>query len=478
MAIGEFSEVGGLACSRGDRLWTDLPREHMVIEVGLFRKEQQEPSGQSVTTSAVPPEVVAACNQLTSRWVDELDEEDAVVSGVGVWALLAELAIGADEVVCRELEVALGLPAEEAWGGWLQLSRCLAESPDISAALAVWVAAAVHLNQTWAERINGLGALERLGGDDRDQERLDRWASERTKGMIQSVPLELNPDLLLVLVTALALDVRWQKPFRGDRPFFFGATDAWRSVKSPAVLSRRSTDLDAVRVRGGRAGTVTTVHVDGTGDVDVVLVLGEECTPVSAVLADSIPELHHPRGTPGSRLKIGRSAPGLAVQSHDGSSDAWEIALPQFAIRDSHDLLVQAPLFGLATASDSSDGHFPGMATEPPIAVGQARQEALAEFGPDGFRAAAVTAVAMVVGSAMPREQPSKARLIQVRFDRPFGFVAVHRPTGLVLFAGAVHELTGEPESTHPDFAGEVEMLQVDRDTVGSSAATASTSPT
>jgi serine protease inhibitor len=73
------------------------------------------------------------------------------------------------------------------------------------------------------------------------------------------------------------------------------------------------------------------------------------------------------------------------------------------------------------------------------LAVSQARQDAIAEFTATGFRAAAVTAVAIAPGAAPPRMQFS-ARRVTVVFDRPFGFFAAHRPTGLVLVAGWVAE--------------------------------------
>jgi serine protease inhibitor len=107
-----------------------------------------------------------------------------------------------------------------------------------------------------------------------------------------------------------------------------------------------------------------------------------------------------------------------------------------YEVRAEHDLLEQRGLFGLTAASDSRLGHFPGMCEDPPLAVESARQSAMARFGALGFEAAAVTSFsAMVAG--MP-ELRYVTTTIHATFDRPFGFLAVHRSSRLVLAAGWV----------------------------------------
>ncbi|MFG2830301.1 hypothetical protein ACGFWI_23015 [Streptomyces sp. NPDC048434] len=74
-----------------------------------------------------------------------------------------------------------------------------------------------------------------------------------------------------------------------------------------------------------------------------------------------------------------------------------------------------------------------------PLAVSDARQTATAAFGALGFRAAAVTVMPVPMGS-VPPPPPYRAQQISARYDRPFGFLAVHRASGLVLVAGWVTE--------------------------------------
>ncbi|MFI6569349.1 hypothetical protein [Nocardia fluminea] len=59
----------------------------------------------------------------------------------------------------------------------------------------------------------------------------------------------------------------------------------------------------------------------------------------------------------------------------------------------------------------------------------------MARFDATGFEAAAVTAAAINL-TGVPRKTWSTITAVVI--DRPFGFLAVDRPTGLVLVAGQV----------------------------------------
>jgi serine protease inhibitor len=69
--------------------------------------------------------------------------------------------------------------------------------------------------------------------------------------------------------------------------------------------------------------------------------------------------------------------------------------------------------------------------------VGSARQSAVARFGARGFEAAAVTAFG-VAGAGTPPPLRYLTTVVDAVFDRPFGFLAVHRHSRLVLAAGWV----------------------------------------
>ena len=339
--------------------------------------------------------------RLTARWIAELPGEDStVVSGLGVQPLLAMLAEVADEPAHTELAEAAG----GRYGGLLQ-------SPELRMALGLWTRPEIDL-QPGVDRF----LPPEVRGTLTDRAALDAWVVEQTDGLLRRMPVELTPDVLLVLASALVLKTEWALPFeeypRNDR--------RW--------LSRADADLDSLQVYDTATGPLTVVTVRGVGEFDVRLVIGDGGR--AAVLTAAL-------GLDGDGLggtevlATERSAPGVEVI--ESMLPVVALSMPYFEIEAEHDLLEHASVFGLGAASDSSSGHFPGLSPQP-LAIGAAKQAVLARFSATGFEAAAVTAMPMAAGAAA-----MGAKALYVNLERPFGFVAVHRPTGVPAVAGWVN---------------------------------------
>lgn len=340
--------------------------------------------------------------RLTARWIAELPGEDStVISGLGVQPLLAMLAEVADEPAHTELAEASG----GRYGGLL-------EAPGLRMALGLWTRPEIEL-EAGVDRF----LPPEVRGTLTDQAALDAWVVERTDGLLRRMPVELDPDVLLVLASALALRTEWELPFseypRNGRRWL-GRTDA---------------DLDSLRVHESAAGPLTVVTVHGAGEFDVRLVIGDGGR--AAVLGAAL--VLDDAGTSGAEvLAAERSAPG--VEFIESSFPGVVLSMPHFEIDAEHDLLEHPEVFGLSAASDTTRGHFPGLSAQP-LAIGQARQAVLARFSAIGFEAAAVTAMAAPAGAA----PAMSAKALLVTLERPFGFVAVHRPTDIPVVAGWVN---------------------------------------
>ncbi|XIE80040.1 serpin family protein [Streptomyces sp. SBR177] len=365
-----------------------------------------------------------------------------VFSACGVWPLLAFLADGAAGPAREELADALGVPAAEAAERARELLAALALIPRAGAAIGLWVRPEVALREAWATGLPG-GSLGRLGaggsGADDSRKLLDAWAAEHTDGLVRELPVTVDEDTLLVLAAAQAVRTTWLRPF-------------WESVTIPergpwagrrlTALRRSTALLDRVAVAGTAAGPLTVLRVLGDTGVDVHLLLGTEDASAGAVLRGGLDVL---AGTatavPGDALPLGEPGPGLRIaqESSVTSDPRLRVCTPPFSLAAEHDLLDLHGVFGLTTARDASRGHFPGVADRPPLAVQQARQAAVARFGAQGFEAASVTAVSLRAGAGRPR-LTHRVRVVDLSLDRPFGFLAVHRATGLVLTAGWVRE--------------------------------------
>lgn len=246
------------------------------------------------------------------------------------------------------------------------------------------------------------------------QQALDAWAAERTDGLIERMPVTLDEDVLMVLASALALRTEWPRPFSELR--LRPDTGPWQG-RQLVGLHRTGVRLDRVGVVGGPHGHVTELKVPGDNGIDVHLLLGEQRMTPGQVLGTGVDVLARRLAVvPSGQLPYGEVGPGLLVEQQRCTTPRppeLYVTTVAYDMRARHDLRGLHGLFGLTTAMDSGDGHFPGISPSP-LAIGQAEQSAVAQFGALGFRAGAVTAIAPVA-----RRRPARPPLHDHRREGP-----------------------------------------------------------
>jgi serine protease inhibitor len=404
---------------------------------------------------------VAGCNALTVRWArSHRDRRSTVMAGAGVWPLLAILAAGADGTARQELENATQIRAEDATEVARSAFALLGSCRAISTALGVWIASGISVRDSWHKYLPP-GTLGRLQGDDHDQRRLDRWAEEKTLGIIPQIPVSIDAGTLLLLASALTVRTRWLRTFRTDDFPSFTSKGPWVRRHDFTTIGRTGPEVDEVSVvTSSSLGPMTLLEVQGESDITVFLVLADQAAVPGDVMAEAANAVasHAPRRL-GSWLRDGETAPGLSartVTSEAASPPTIDIVTVPFRIESQHDLLNEASIFGLEAARDRSAGHFAAISPTP-LYVQQAKQEAMAAFSAEGFESAAVTAMGISLGAHIGREEAHKHLEISVQYDRPFAFLSVHRPSGLILGTGWVAEpqtVTNPEVLSFPDVLG------------------------
>nr|WP_245695205.1 serpin family protein [Streptomyces antibioticus] len=387
---------------------------------------------------------IQAVNGLTARWAGA-SEGGTVFSAAGVWPLLAFLADGADGPARAELADAVGMPPEESAGAARELLGAMGRMRGLDSALGLWTKRTLELRERWEAGLPAAAHGVLTGDEAADKAALDAWAAKRTGGLIEGMPVRVTPDTEMVLASALALRTEWLRPFE-DWPMW-PETGPWAGRKL-AGLYRRSSLLDRVGVADTAAGHVTELKVYGDNAIDVHLLLGEEGMTPGQVLGAGVDILARRVAVlPGPQLPYGEVGPGLdvvKVRSAWPEPPTLNVLTVGFDLRALHDLLELHKVFGLSTAMDPSRGHFPGITATTPLAVESAKQAAMARFTALGFRAAAVTAFGAAAGG--PPQLRWIITTVDARFDRPFGFLTVHRHSRLVLSAGWVTEPADHPE--------------------------------
>ncbi|MFI5915038.1 hypothetical protein [Dactylosporangium sp. NPDC051541] len=348
----------------------------------------------------------ARANTLTATWAGR--SPGAVFSAAAIYPLLALLASVASGRVARELAAVAPGPL----------------ALPVRSALGLWTREGLPLALDWAAR-----ADPRLTGDPLiDRPLLDAWAAAQTGAPVPPLPFADVQADGVVLAAALAVTADWAVPFTDGvlRP----AAGPWAGRRL-ASLHRRDPDLTALRAAKTASAVVTLLTVRGTRDIDVVLCTAGGAAPPPDVLATAVESF----GT----ATVARKGPGVSSALVDAADPAPELVVkvPRFAAAAAHDLLRTAEVFGLRAASEPA--LFPGISDEP-LRVATAAVSVAAAFTGPGFRAAPVTRAPIVPMTLDPAPATARALRVTVRFDEPFGYLAVHRPTGLVLLAGWIDD--------------------------------------
>jgi hypothetical protein len=337
--------------------------------------------------------------------------EHHVASPLGAWLLLALWAPAASGTQRRELVDVLGCEPEEA----AALAAGLLETPHplVAAAAAVWNMAGKG-NEQW---LAGLPAgVER--GPIPSQDQADEWAREHTFGLIESFPLKMTDAVYLVLATALATKVSWDRPFELAPGSALGSASPWGEQLEHVLASPWHPGHSAFIASTAHAGDVA-VHVGrARGGLFVVSVIASPEVPAGEVLSAGYGLA--------TDLALGRSVPARSLfdlpladdhlwsvreeLSPGGGGERCRAFLPAWEAHSRHDLADRR--LGFAAAADA----FGGIGD-----LWEANQAAVARYTRVGFEAAAVTAMGILL--SMP--PPGLRRTAELRFCHPYAVIAV-----------------------------------------------------
>ena len=350
-----------------------------------------------------------------------------VVSPLGAWMVVALCAtVAGDEQARGELAEVLGtdpVPAAAFAAGLLADPH-----PLVAAGAGVWVRPARETARI-KQWLTVLPAVVDTG-DIPTQEEIDRWAAERTLGLIERFPIALTSDVVCLLASALASRVSREVPFDVVDAAALGP-GPW-SARLRRVLRPPRGDPRHRQYLAGtdRAGTVG-VHLTGARGGLLVgsVIAADPAVPASDVLATAEEIITAEARQAGSVARL--SLFDLPL----GDGPVWSIGEQQADTTAPHgreeQVICVLPAWSAQTDLDLRDDEALGFATAAralaeALELGQwrydARQAAMARYSAVGFEAAAVTGLAVAMSARVSR--PGRRRVATVRFAHPFAVVA------------------------------------------------------
>lgn len=250
---------------------------------------------------------------------------------------------------------------------------------------------------------------------------IDNWVKENTLGLIDGLGFTPRESTEVVLANALAIQLDWLHQF--DTTDTTGRTFYTSDNKEITVTTlTQTTHANDVRYYQDDSATIITLPLESAGGANLEFVAVMSSTGLKDYIKTfNLSDLE-------TKLTVATTA--------DTIKDGIRLYIPKFKfdyeLKFKNDLM----RLGVTDAFSNTLADFSNMANKP-LYVSDAIHKANIDFSEKGIKAAAVTAFAMALGSALPATQPQPTI---VKIDHPFLFLIRDKDNGTIWFLGTVYQ--------------------------------------
>jgi len=378
------------------------------------------PNGET----AMNPGIVAASNAFGFDLFQQLQRQAAnknvFFSPLSVSVALAMTYNGAvggtKQAMARTLKIE-GMNHAELNRSSAELLNALKSSdPKIELAIAnsLWARGGVRFNEDFLARNRQFYGAEVAALDFNNPQSvatINRWVDTNTKGKINKIVDQIDPDQVMFLINAVYFKGQWQKRFEKaltkDLPFhMLGAQ------QKPVPMMAQSGNYPYYR--GDKFQAVSLPY--GKGGVSLYLFLPDQGSAYNEFLKS------------------------LSYQKWEEWMNSFndtpgDVKLPRFKLDYENTLNNALKDLGMGVAFSASEADFSGIRAERDLFISEVKHKAIAEVNEEGTVAAAATSVGIGITSVAPT--PQRFTFIA---DRPFLMAIRDSQTGAILFMGAVME--------------------------------------
>ncbi|WP_251448287.1 serpin family protein [Vermiculatibacterium agrestimuris] len=347
--------------------------------------------------------------------------ENALLSPLSVLLALGMTANGADGDTLAQFATALGMGRDalnSLCARFLADYSGLGGSTESTLLNSLWADPDLTLNDPFVLRCQDTYKAQLFKADLQSPatvQALNDWVSDATRGLIPSIVDEFDDRAVLALVNAIYLKNKFETPFpepHSEWTIDFHNADGSLSQPRGMSAERTMTYLSREDAQG-----VVLPYDDGR--LGLLLLLPDEGMGLTDCLS----------------AWDGATLSGLLAGREERQVD---LVMPKFKAEWSGSLAEPLAAMGLTDAFDPNLADFTSMGacSDGPLYMGDVIHKTAFEVNEKGTEAAAVTAVIMEAGSAMPPQD-----MIVLRYDRPFVYGIVDLELGVPLFLGTMEHM-------------------------------------
>ena len=367
-------------------------------------------------TSAVQDTAAALTGFGAKLLQNEMQEENPLVSPLSVASALSMTANGAVGETKTQMEQTLGADTGSLNAYFSVLQASLGNDKQLKAANSIWMkdTDTLHVEDAFLQQNADSYAAELYSApfDDSTKTAINDWVSKQTDKMIPEILDEIPDGAVMYLVSALAFDAKWERPFK--------AYEVWEGTFTARGGQEQTGDF----LHGAVGQYLSDEHAEGflkpyaDGKYAFAVLLPDETTSIE----------NYVNQLTGERLHAILASP---------IDESVEIALPKFKAEFSAELSENLKALGMTDAFDGEKADFTALGTsdEGNIYISRVLHKTFIQVDEEGTKAGAATAVEATTESAALYPH-------SVLLNRPFVYMIVDLETGLPIFLGALTALT------------------------------------
>ena len=353
-------------------------------------------------------------------------ENNAVISPVSLITALSMTANGASGKTLEQMEKVLGGDIEQLNRAY---SKSAIDGEGVKTANSIWFkdTPALKIKQSFTDINKHYGAeiiKEKFDGSTLNK--INRWVSENTDGLIKDGLKELPADAVMYLINTVLFDAEWKTKFEPHQVMENqNFTSEKGDIKKVTMLCD---SMDANEYNFFELGKTEGVIRDYTNGYSFAALLPDEGITISEALESFT----------GNQLAYTLTK-RLAANSDKDGVFLLLTKYPRFEFKCSFRLADALKKIGMPLAFNPTKADFSGIneIRENPLFISDVYHNTSISFSENGTKAGAATYVEMKAGSARPPQN-----IKQLYFDRPFIYVIYETNTGIPLFIGTVRDFT------------------------------------